>query len=79
MEEPENVGPLTDVNKRCCRRCGGSSEELDFGVRVGVPGPVRRGAGPWPSWKRLRVKKSAGFVRPGMSTTRYWYSASKLS
>jgi hypothetical protein len=42
MEEPGGVGPLTDVNKRCCRRCGGSSEELEFGVRVSVPGPLRR-------------------------------------
>jgi hypothetical protein len=44
MEEPGGVGPLTraDVNKRCCRRCGGGSEELELGVRVGVPGPLRR-------------------------------------
>jgi hypothetical protein len=32
VEEPGGVGPLTDVNRRCCRRCGGGSEELELGV-----------------------------------------------
>jgi hypothetical protein len=34
MEEPGGVGPLTDVNKRCGRRWGGGSEELELGVRA---------------------------------------------
>ncbi len=42
MQEPAGVGPLTNVNKLCCRRCqcGGCSEELELGVLVCVPGPL---------------------------------------
>ena len=66
------------MNKRCCRCCGGRGKELKFGVRVGIPGALRpESAGPWPSENRLRFRKSAGFVRPGMCTTRYWPSGTR--
>jgi len=57
MEEPGGVGPLTDVNKRCGRRWGGGSEELELGVRVGVPGPLRR---PLAVLKALSGQKVSG-------------------
>ena len=50
--------------------------ELKRRIRL-VDARVR--AVPGPSGKRFEVRKSAGLVRPGMCTTRFWYSASRLS
>jgi hypothetical protein len=42
VEEPWRVGMLADVNERCGRRCGGSIEELEPGLRVCITGAGRR-------------------------------------
>ncbi len=80
MEESGGVGPLTDVNKRCCQRCGGGSEELELGVRVaGVPGLLLR---PLAVLKALSGQKVCGvcMARDVHDTVLVvWYSASRFS
>ena len=63
-----SVVPVTEG--RADARVGGRVAVVPVAVyssreEAGSGDPVA-GAGPWPLGKRCRVRKSAGFVRPGM-------------